>query len=84
MKLRDGIPTKKFIRDLADKHDLIIHYMDSYCRTGSVTYGYRKNANAKAALIAEELRGYGLKVECRAADQSLALTGAITIIRKDK
>lgn len=83
MKLRNGRPTKKFIRDLVDKHGLIIYPLDTYATVGNVVYGYRKGANEIAALIAEELRGHGFYVKCRAAER-IALLGAITIISKDK
>lgn len=81
MRTRGGIPTKKAIGDLCDKHLLVIYPLDSYSILGRVTFSAvgKKTANEKAKAVVNELRSHGFDVRLTEALPEQLTTGNIKI-----
>lgn len=81
MKTRNGRPTKAEIIALCEKHNLLVHQMDSYVSRGVIAYSSDRQIPA-AMKVYEDLVAAGFPVEHRHAESAALLNGTIRIGKK--
>lgn len=79
MKIRNGMPTIKSIKEICDKHGLRIYPMGSFYHNVNRIVFSGSNKNETAAIVNEEISEH-FNTKFRLADDKTLITGCIEIL----